>query len=242
MFTEVPDLELLVFQSSERAMSHPIIPADRFGFKRAVVKAQRRVLREICGYRLASLCNVRTPRFAPFFNPTNSAVLAERDIGQLGLLIEHLPDWRPIQREEAAVLDPEATGAAFAIFAFDQHEWGEFGVAQSAVHLIDLEFVLPYIDQEDAIKQSRSEFSDSLACARESYRSQARSHALYTLDEARKVGVLDRFVGTIRSIHELPVSAIQESFDISPCPNAFEFREFMAAELHERTRVVLSVL
>ena len=120
----------------------PVVDAFLPEISRGILKFDIHSVGELFGYQLASILGVRTPRIAGYWITEPLGQPYPAAAGRIGALVEYLPDWRSIGREEAASHDPDLTARALALCAFDRFEWGEFGSSGGKMYFVDLERLL----------------------------------------------------------------------------------------------------
>jgi len=147
------------------------VVSDLGGLKRAVIKFNPNSICEIFGYQIASTIGVRIPRTQGFWvNESIDSGEVYGEPGSVGILVEHLEDYKHFNRDEAAKIDPEMVARALALCAFDRHEWGEFGLSGGQVYFVDLERLFPNIHLSTLLTLPGVERISALLADEESFR------------------------------------------------------------------------
>lgn len=120
----------------------PVVDGFVREIKSGVLKFDVHSVGELFGYQLAAVLGVRTPRIAGYWISDSLPQPYPADPGRIGAVVEYLSDWRSVDREEAAAIDPDMTARALALCAFDRFEWGEFGQSEANLYFVDLERLL----------------------------------------------------------------------------------------------------
>jgi hypothetical protein len=213
----------------------PVVEGLIPGFPRALLKLKPTTLSELWGYQLAQHLGVRVPRCAGFWIAED--VRVERPepeqqmlAGDFGLLVEELSDWVECGgggqdwdgAPRAAAYDPEMTGRAMALRAFDGGERSIFGIAQGDLYLVDLEGVLIRYDvafylydalglpRPDAPQAPELTAEEHTHKARASLRRASRYYAecedrqvAAACQDAKRLDVVEPMMGALRGLRDL---------------------------------------
>lgn len=218
---------------------YPVVDAGVYGLPRALLKTGTFQLNETLGYALGALLNARLPRHvALWLRPSApSAVSLGASHNRFGNLIEYFPDWRPLERGEAAARDREATGSAVALSLFDRHEWGEFGWAAGQVWFVDLERILPSLDAVHLLSLNNIERSEYLSAVGRSYALASESQVSEGIEIAGELNVLDHVGRAIDRLTRVTERSLLTSFDLRPYPLARLISRFAVGHLRRRLAI-----
>lgn len=241
----IRDLRPLIESASGYAQEHPIIDAEPLGvgMEQAILKFQEHTANEILGYAVAHAASLPVPcAESVWFDPDDGQPFGGVMPGDLGILIEYHAGWRSISRNDAAAIDPIATGEALAICAFDRHEWGEFGVAHGEVSFVDLERLLPALDARWLLQATADERTRYLGETTRFYVNSSESFAREAIDEAVALGAMDGFRAAVQRIAHLTDDDWRRIVDLRPHPVAEIVEEVAMAAARFRLGVVRRLL
>jgi hypothetical protein len=215
----------------------PVVSGLVDGFPRAALKATPYGLSEMIGHQIAVHLGVRVPRLQAFWVTDGDD--DEFPAGSVGVLVEHLSEWRSIGREDAATLDPEIAGRALALCAFDRFEWGQFGVADWKVYFLDLERTLPPFDPVATLREPE------LAAGRlkghlDYYLKHNHAFVAEPAREARALGVYDPMEQALRELQ--PKAERVPLLELSGHPAAEIIRPYADAALRGRLDFAVQLL
>lgn len=158
------------------------------GVKKAIIKLDAVSVCEVFGYQIALFIGINVPRMQGFWMPkaTDSHM-----VGRVGILIEYFSDWENLYEDKAAKNDPLMTTRALTLRVFARDEWGEFGISNKKLYLVDLEQFLPIMIPSRLLSQSEKERTKELDGYANAYNEVGKEQIRQTLLGANSLGLLN---------------------------------------------------
>ena len=173
-------------------------------YPRSILKFSSLSVGEVFGYQIATALGVRVARMQGFW--TREAVNAPgtyAEPGRIGVLVEHLADWRDLGRDYAASQDADAVTRALSLCAFDCSEWGSFGESGEKVYFADLERLSPLFDVEGLLAASDAVRTEMLGTAEGVYAAGTEIMIDEVIEEADRLGLRRGVARDFRKISAL---------------------------------------
>jgi hypothetical protein len=187
---------------------------------RALFKCCDISISEVFGYLLAKLLGVPVLRFqAVWFD--KEAMLPngyQVPVGNLGVLIEFLPNLRQISLETLASRDKKLTANLLVFYFFDRYEWPEIRESGTSLCVLDLERIGPVMEIDEFACECRRSLAASLQYREREYVQMSQDASAEVLAEAKNINVLTCINDEFARISQISPADLQHQLTIKGHP------------------------
>jgi|GEM_PF-6163091 hypothetical protein len=233
------DLDDLHLREETHAFSSLLISEDNPWGRRAVFKYELPSISEVFGYLLARMLGVPIAHFQGVWFGKEVKVSGHYRVpaNHLCILIEFVPNLRPISLEDLAGRQKALTAKLLTFYFFDRFEWPEIFESGTSLYVMDLERIGPVMAIDEFQGSCKKSIRQALLEREEQYLRSSQIAISEILENAESLHVQKELHKEVRRMSQIPGRMLWRGLSIKGHPYSALLSAFFLSVVSERQAI-----